>query len=63
MRKAPQFDDRLPTTLLFSLLYPIGPAAIVLMPMIVGGLIDGYGYTDQQAANIAALEGMGLVVS
>ena len=63
MRKAPQFGDRLPTTLLFSLLYPIGPAAIVLMPMIVGGLIDGYGYTDQQAANIAALEGMGLVVS
>jgi len=63
MRSLPQFDDRLPTTLLFSLLYPIGPAAIVLMPMIVGGLIDSYGYTDQQAANIAALEGIGLVVS
>lgn len=63
MRSRPRFDDRLPTTLLFSLLYPIGPAAIVLMPMIVGGLIDSYGYTDQQAANIAALEGIGLVVS
>lgn len=63
MRAPPRFDDRLSTTLLFSLLYPIGPAAIVLMPMIVGGLIDSYGYTDQQAANIAALEGMGLVVS
>lgn len=63
MRVPPRFDDRLSTTLLFSLLYPIGPAAIVLMPMIVGGLIDSYGYTDQQAANIAALEGLGLVVS
>jgi predicted MFS family arabinose efflux permease len=63
MRAAPQFDDRLSTTLLASLLYPIGPAAIVLMPMIVGGLIDTYGYTEQQAANVAALEGMGLVVS
>ncbi|MBL8199742.1 MAG: MFS transporter [Chromatiales bacterium] len=63
MRVPPAFDDRLPTTLLFSLLYPIGPAAIVLMPMIVGGLIDSYAYSDQQAANIAALEGMGLVVS
>ena len=46
-----------------SLLYPVGPAAIVLMPMIVGGLIDTHGFSEQQAANIAALEGMGLVVS
>lgn len=61
--KGRQFDDSWGTTLLASLLYPIGPAAIVLMPMIVGGLIDTYGYTEQQAANIAALEGMGLVVS
>ena len=51
------------TTLLACLLYPLGPAAIVLMPMIVGGLIDTYGYTEQEAGNIAAAEGMGLVVS
>jgi predicted MFS family arabinose efflux permease len=43
------------------LLYPVGPAAIILMPMIVGGLIDSYGYSEQQAGNIAALEGLGLV--
>ena len=58
-----EFDDGWGTTLLASLLYPIGPAAIVLMPMIVGGLIDTYGFSEQEAANIAALEGMGLVVS
>ncbi len=58
-----QFDDSWGTTLLASLLYPVGPAAIVLMPMIVGGLVDTYGFSEQEAANIAALEGMGLVVS
>jgi MFS family permease len=58
-----EFDDGWGTTLLASLLYPVGPAAIVLMPMIVGGLIDTYGFSEQEAANIAALEGMGLVVS
>jgi len=51
------------TTGLACLLYPLGPAAIVLMPMIVGGLIDTYGYTEQQAGNVAAAEGLGLVVS
>lgn len=47
--------------LLACLLYPVGPAAIILMPMIVGGLIDSYGFSEQQAGNIAALEGLGLV--
>lgn len=42
-------------------LYPVGPAAIILMPMIVGGLIDSYQFSEQQAGNIAALEGLGLV--
>lgn len=51
------------TTLLACLLYPVGPAAIILMPMIVGGLIDSYGFSEQQAGNIAALEGMGLVIA
>ncbi|MDP2325044.1 MAG: MFS transporter [Gammaproteobacteria bacterium] len=63
MRERNRFDDRLSTTLLVCLVYPLGPAAIILMPMIVGGLIDGYGFTEQDAANVAALEGMGLVVS
>lgn len=47
--------------LLSCLLYPVGPAALILMPMIVGGLIDTYGFSEQQAGNIAALEGLGLV--
>jgi len=63
MRERNRFDDRLSTTLLVCLVYPLGPAAIILMPMIVGGLIDSYGFSEQDAANIAALEGMGLVVS
>ncbi len=58
-----RFDDRLPATLLVCLVYPLGPAAIILMPMIVGGLIDSHGFNEQQAANIASLEGLGLVVS
>lgn len=58
-----RFDDRLAATLLVCLVYPIGPAATILMPMIVGGLIDNYQYSEQQAGNIAALEGLGLVVA
>lgn len=58
-----KFDHKFSTTLLISILYPLGPAAIILMPMIVGGLIDGYGLSEQQAGNIAAAEGMGVVVA
>ncbi|HQZ79224.1 MAG TPA: MFS transporter [Steroidobacteraceae bacterium] len=58
-----RFNDGLATTLLICVVYPVGPAATILMPMFVGGFIDGYGYTDQQAANVAALEGLGLVVA
>ena len=57
------FDHRLSTTLLISIVYPLGPAAIILMPMIVGGLIDGFGFSEQQAANLASLEGLGLVIA
>ncbi len=57
------FDDGLAATLLVCVVYPVGPAATILMPMIVGGFIDGYGYSEQQAGNIAALEGLGLVVA
>jgi predicted MFS family arabinose efflux permease len=61
MRANNSFDHRLSTTLVICIVYPLGPAAIILMPMIVGGLIDSYGFTEQQAANIASLEGLGLV--
>jgi len=57
------FDDRIPTTLLISVLYPLGPAAIILSPMIVGGVVDGYGFSEQQAGLVASLEGMGLVIA
>jgi DHA1 family inner membrane transport protein len=63
MRLKNSFDHRLPTTLLISAVYPLGPAAIILMPMILGGLIDSYGFTEQQAANIASMEGLGLVAA
>lgn len=58
-----QFDDSLSTTLLISVVYPLGPAAMILMPMIVGGVIESYGFSEQQAGNIASMEGMGLVIA
>jgi predicted MFS family arabinose efflux permease len=57
------FDDKLSTTFLISTVYPLGPAAIILMPMLVGGVIDDFGFSEQQAGYIAALESMGLVVA
>ena len=58
-----QFDHSLSTTLLISVIYPLGPAAIILMPMIIGGVIDAFGFSEQQAGAIASLEGMGLVIA
>ena len=63
MQVTRRFDDRLAATLLICVVYPIGPAATILMPMIVGGLIDNYQFNEQQAGNIASLEGLGLVVA
>jgi len=63
VRSKNSFDHGLSTTLLISVVYPLGPAAIILMPMIVGGLIDSYGFSEQQAANIASMEGLGLVAA
>lgn len=57
------FNHNLSTTILVSILYPLGPAAIILMPMIVGGVVDGYGFSEQQAGVLASLEGMGLVIA
>jgi predicted MFS family arabinose efflux permease len=53
----------LSTTFLISAVYPLGPAAIILMPMLVGGMIDNLGFTGQQAGYVASLEGMGLVLA
>ena len=33
------------------------------MPMLVGGMIDDLGFSEQQAGYVAAVEGMGLVVA
>ncbi|MEH6581842.1 MAG: MFS transporter [Halioglobus sp.] len=57
------FDHKLSTTFLISAVYPLGPAAIILMPMLVGGVIDDFGFSEQQAGYIASLEGTGLMVS
>lgn len=61
MSASSRTDARAPGLLLACFLYPVGPAAIILMPMIVGGLIDSYQFSEQQAGNIAALEGLGLM--
>ena len=63
MRASKNFDHKLSTTLFICVVYPLGPAAIILMPMIVGGLVDDYQFTEQQAASISSLEGLGLVVA
>ncbi len=55
------FDHSLSQTILISIVYPLGPATVILMPLIVGGVIDDYGFNDQQAGTIASLEGLGLV--
>ena len=55
-------DHSISQTTLISAVYPVGPAAVILMPMIVGGLIDSFGFSEQQAGAIASAEGIGLVV-
>ena len=56
------FDHGMPMTSLISLVYPLGPAAVILMPLIVGGVIDDYGFSEQQAGLVASMEGLGLVL-
>ena len=55
-------DHSLGQTTLISAIYPVGPAAIILMPLIVGGLVDSYGFSEQQAGAVATAEGIGLVL-
>lgn len=58
-----KLDNSFSKLLLIACVYPMGPAAIILMPMIVGGVIDSYGFSEQQAGNLASIEGMGLVLA
>ena len=57
-----EFNHGLPMTVLISILYPLGPAAVILAPLIVGGVIDDYSFTDEQAGLIASMDGLGLVI-
>ena len=57
-----EVNHSLGQTTLISAIYPVGPAAIILMPLIVGGLVDSYGFSEQQAGAIATAEGIGLVL-
>ena len=62
MSRSDGIDHSLRQTTLISAIYPVGPAAIILMPLIVGGLVDSYGFSEQQAGVIATGEGIGLVL-
>ena len=62
MPHSDEVNHSLGQTTLISAIYPVGPAAIILMPLIVGGLVDSYGFSEQQAGAIATAEGIGLVL-
>ena len=61
-RSGVKFSHGLPMTVLISILYPLGPAAVILAPLIVGGVIDDYGFSEEQAGLIASMEGLGVVI-
>ncbi len=63
MSKQIALDHSHSQTLVISAIYPVGPAAVILMPLIVGGMIDSFSFSAQQAGAIATAEGMGMVVS
>ena len=63
MRDTTEIDHSIAQTTLISIIYPVGPAAIILMPLIIGGLIDSFGFSEQQAGAIASAEGIGLVLA
>lgn len=45
-----------------SLLYAFAPAAIFLMPMLIGGYVDELGFSQQQASLLASIEAAGICV-
>ncbi len=46
-----------------ALLYTVGPAAILLMPMIVGVYIDDIGFSNQEAGFLASAEAAGISIA
>lgn len=46
-----------------ALLFSIGPAAMLVMPMIVGVYVDELGFTSQQAGLLASVEATGICVA
>ncbi|MBT7952552.1 MAG: MFS transporter [Gammaproteobacteria bacterium] len=56
-------DESFRALLAGALLYTIGPAAILLMPMIVGVYIDELGFTNKEAGFLASAEAMGMAIA
>lgn len=46
-----------------ALLFSIGPAAMLVMPMIVGAYVDELHFTDRQAGLLASVEATGICVA
>lgn len=46
-----------------ALLFSVGPAAMMVMPMIVGVYVDELGFTVQQAGQLASVEATGICVA
>jgi predicted MFS family arabinose efflux permease len=46
-----------------AMLYSIGPIAMLVMPMIVGGYVDELGFTGRQAGMLASTEATGICVA
>ncbi len=61
MSKNSALDHSILQTTLISVIYVVGPAAVILMPLIVGGLIDSFNFSEQQAGAVATAEGLGMV--
>ena len=51
MSRGDEIDHSLRQTTLISAIYPVGPAAIILMPLIVGGLVDSCGFSEHRQAS------------
>ena len=66
MQQARMYDDpresRRPLVA-SALLFSVGPAAMMVMPMIVGVYVDGLGFTVQQAGQLASIEATGICVA
>ncbi|MFT4823429.1 MAG: putative MFS family arabinose efflux permease [Halioglobus sp.] len=57
------FHHGFSTLLIISIVYALGAAGLILAPMIVGAVVDGYGFSEQAAASVASAEGIGFVIA